>query len=88
MSQHEDCHYIADTRSGFEDTEEDTKWVFDVFAKEAHKAGCGYTIFIIDAKNSLKEELEGQATEFKKYFVVKAFYSMDEAAAFLEDVRR
>lgn len=87
MSQHEECHYIADTRSGFEDTEEDTKWVFEVFATEAHKVGCGYIIFIIDAQNSLKEELEGQATEFKKYFEVKAFYSMDEAAEFLESVR-
>ena len=67
MSEHEDCHYVEDTRDGFEDEEEDTKWVLDVFTKKAYEAGCKYIFFIIDEDNSLKEELEGQSVEFRKY---------------------
>lgn len=87
ISEHEDCHYVADTRDGFEDTKEDTAWVFEVFAKEAYKAGCRYIFFIIDENNSLKEELEGQETGFKDYFTVKAFYSMKEIAGYLKEIR-
>ncbi|MBP3415000.1 MAG: hypothetical protein J6L81_07385 [Clostridia bacterium] len=87
MAEHDDCHYIADTRDGFENEEADTKWVFDVFAKEAYAAGCRYIIFIIDENESLKDELEGQSVELRKYFTVKAFYSLDEAADFLSKTR-
>ena len=68
MSEHKDCHYVADTRQWFEDTDEDTDWVLTEFTEAAHKAGCKYILFIIDENNSLKEELEGQASGFKKYF--------------------
>lgn len=87
MSEHKDCHYVADTRQGFEDTDEDTDWVLTEFTEAAHNAGCKYIIFIIDENNSLKEELEGQASGFKKYFEVKAFYSINEIELFLKSVR-
>lgn len=83
MSEHEGCNYIADTRSGFEDEPQDTKWVFNTFAPEAHKAGCKHIIFIIDADNTLKDELEGQSAELKKYFTVKAVFSIEEAQNYL-----
>lgn len=88
MSEHPDCHYVADTRDGFEDEEEDTKWVLEVFAQKAFEAGCRYIFFIIDEDNSLKEELEGQSVEFRKYFTVKAFFSMEEIAEYLKTVRK
>lgn len=88
MSKHEDCHYVADTRDGFEDEEEDTKWVIEVFTKEAYSAGCRYMFFIIDKDNSLKEELEGQSVAFRKYFTVKAFFEMDEISNYLKEVRK
>lgn len=87
MAEHDDCHYVADTRSGFEDTKEDTEWVLSEFNETAYKAGCKYILFIIDENNSLKKELEGQATGFKKYFEVKAFYCLDEIEEFLKSVR-
>ena len=87
MSEHPDCHYVADTRDGFENEDADTKWVFDVFAKEAYAAGCRYIIFIIDKDESLKDELEGQSVELRKYFTVKAFYGMDEVSRFLGEER-
>lgn len=87
MSENDDCHYVADTRDGFEDEAEDTKWVTDVFSKRAYQVGCRYIFFIIDANNTLKEELEGQTTELSKLFTVKAFYSMDEIAEYLKSER-
>ena len=87
IAAHEDCHYAADTRDGFEDDPEDTKWLFESFIPDAYRAGCRYIFFIIDPDNSLKEELEGQSVELKKYFSVEAFYSMAELTAQLPQFR-
>ena len=88
MKAHDDCHYVADTRDGFEDDPEDTKWLFDHFIPEGYAAGCRYIIFIIDQNNSLKEELEGQSAELSKFFTVKACRGMDEAAEELKRIRK
>ncbi|MCL1797454.1 MAG: hypothetical protein FWG24_03995 [Eggerthellaceae bacterium] len=83
MEKHDNCHYVADTRDGFENDPEDTKWVFERFIPQAYAAGCRYIFFIIDQNNSLKEELEGQSVELSRYFTVKACYSMDEVSEIL-----
>ncbi|WP_029902153.1 hypothetical protein [Prevotella sp. 10(H)] len=84
MRANKDCHYMADTRHGFENEEADTLWVFNEFIPLAATTGCKYIIFIIGENNNLKEELEGQSVELKKYFEVKAFFSIEEAKEFLK----
>ena len=53
------CDYVADTRDGFENIPEDTKWVADYFMPKAAEYGCRCIYFIIDENNTLKDELEG-----------------------------
>ena len=72
------CNYAADTRNGFEDNPEDTKWVADYFMPTASKYGCQTIFFIIDKDNSLKDELEGQANNSADIIDFKYVFSIDE----------
>ncbi len=72
------CDYVADTRSGFENIPEDTKWVADYFMPEAVRRGCKCIYFIIDEGNSLKEELEGQAADSGSIIQFKYVHGVDE----------
>ena len=40
IKEHEECEYVADTRSGFEDNPLDTKWVSEYFMPKAKEYGC------------------------------------------------
>ena len=81
MKNHTGCHYVADTRDGFENDEADTQWVFDVFLPQAELTTCRAIFFIIDSGNSLKDELEGQSSELGKRFDIHYCFG-------LEDVKR
>lgn len=77
MREHR-CDYLADTRNGFEDHPDDTRWVAEYFFPEAVKAGCEHIWFIIDEGNSLKEELEGQESSAADGLEFRYIYSIDE----------
>ncbi|PXV65856.1 hypothetical protein CLV62_10629 [Dysgonomonas alginatilytica] len=83
MKANENCHYMADTRNGFENEEADTLWVFNEFIPLAAATGCKFIFFIISPDNNLKEELEGQSIELKKFFQVKACFNLDEVKQIL-----
>ena len=85
MKKYDNCHYVADTRDGFENEDEDTEWVFTEFAPKASAAGCRYIFFIISPENNLKEELEGQSVELKKYFKVIACFDFAEVGKVIKD---
>lgn len=72
------CNYVADTRNGFENEPEDTKWVADVFMPTASIYGCRCIYFIIDKENSLKEELEGQESDSKDKLEFRYIYDLSE----------
>ncbi len=74
------CNYVADTRSGFENVPEDTKWVADYFMPQAAMYGCGCIFFIIDKDNSLKEELEGQESDSSDLMQFKYIYKLEEVS--------
>lgn len=78
IKEHENCDYVADTRTGFENIPEDTQWVADYFMPKAVEYGCKCIYFIIDENNSLKEELEGQASDSSDIIAFKYIYSLDE----------
>ena len=84
MKNHNDCHYVADTRDGFENEKTDTEWLFKVFLPEVSSTECKIIFFIIDNDNSLKKELEGQSIELKKKFNVFYCFSLDEIKYILE----
>lgn len=70
--------YVADTREGFEDHPDDTLWVKDVFVPAAVGYGCKTIYFIIDEKNSLRDELEGQKKDSEGKINFKYIYGMSE----------
>ncbi len=72
------CDYVADTRTGFENHPDDTKWVADVFMPAAVEYGCEVIYFIIDKDNSLKEELEGQEADSSDKIKFKYIYDLSE----------
>ena len=72
------CNYVADTRDGFENIPEDTAWVADYFMPKAASLGCECIYFIIDENNSLKEELEGQASDSADVITFKYIYDLSE----------
>ena len=78
MKTHNNCNYVADTRNGFENEPTDTNWLFDVFLPETALTSCKSLFFIIDGDNTLKEELEGQSVEIKKFFDVHYCFGLDE----------
>ena len=72
------CNYVADTRNGFENYCDDTKWVAEYFMPHAAKNGCKYIYFIIDKNNSLKDELEGQESASDSIINFKYIYALGE----------
>ena len=84
MKSNVDCHYVADTRDGFENEEADTQWVFDVFLPQTALTTCKAIFFIIDNDNALKEELEGQSSELGKKFDVHYCFGLDDVKRILE----
>lgn len=84
MKSHDGCNYCADTRDGFENEEADTRWVFEYFLPQAAQTSCKKIFFIIDADNTLKEELEGQAAELGKRFEVHYCFGLDEVRKVLD----
>ena len=84
MKNHQNCHYAADTRSGFENEPADTQWIFDYFLPQAAKTSCKAIFFIIDKDNKLKEELEGQSSELSKKFDVHYCFDLDEVKILLK----
>ena len=88
MENNAGCHYAADTRQGFENDEADTQWIFDFFLPMAAMSDCKAVFFIIDNDNSLKDELEGQSSEIKKYVNVHYCFGLDDVKRILEDKYR
>jgi len=88
MKNHNDCHYVADTRDGFENKEEDTEWLFNEWLPNVSKTTCKIIFFIITKDNNLKDELEGQSVELKKLFEVIYCFGLDEVKAILDKKRK
>ena len=78
IKNHVGCKYVADTRNGFENIPEDTKWVADYFMPKAAEYGCKVIYFIIEKGNSLKEELEGQESDSSDLMQFKYIYKLEE----------
>lgn len=74
------CDYVADTRDGFENIPEDTKWVANYFMPKAAEYGCRVIYFIIDENNTLKDELEGQQKDSQSLMQFKYIYDICEVS--------
>ena len=72
------CDYVADTRDGFENIEDDTKWIADYFIPQAVLNRCKCIYFIIDKNNSLKDELKGQESASSDLIKFKYIYELEE----------
>lgn len=80
IKSHDKCNYVADTRNGFENHPDDTRWVAEYFIPEAVKYGCRCIYFIIDQENTLKEELQGQEQDSSDKIKFKYIYGLHEVA--------
>lgn len=87
IKENENCNYLADTRNGFEDTAEDTKWVAEVFMPKAAEYGCKYIYFLIDENNSLKGELEGQERNSESIIKFRYIYSLSDIIVQHSDIK-
>ena len=67
LSESCDVYYVSDTR-----------WVAEYFMPKAKEYGCSIIYFIIDAENSLKEELEGQEKDSSSLLEFKYIYGLEE----------
>ena len=76
------CDYVVDTRNGFENIPEDTRWVADYFMPKAVEYGCNCIYFIIDENNSLKEELEGQASDSAGVIKFRYIYELEDLKSY------
>ncbi len=83
IDSHDGCNYVADTRDGFENDPEDTKWVAEYFMPEAVKAGCKYIFFIIDKENRLEDELKRQEDDSSDKISFKYIYDLSELNEFM-----
>ena len=86
MKNHNNCHYVADTRDGFENGNADTQWVFDIFLPQTAMTTCKAIFFIIDSNNALKEELERQSVELRKQFDVHYCFGLDDVKNIIESM--
>ena len=84
MKNHNNCHYVADTRDGFENENADTEWLFNEWLPKVSSTSCKKIFFIINKDNTLKEELDGQSVELKKLFDVIYCFGLDEVRAILK----
>ena len=84
IKNHNNCHYVADTRDGFENEKADTEWLFNEFLPKVSLTSCKKIFFIISKDNRLKEELEGQSVELKKLFDVNYCFGLDEVKNILK----
>jgi hypothetical protein len=84
MKKHNDCHYVADTRDGFENEKADTEWLFNNWLPQVSSTTCKKIFFIINEDNSLRKELEGQSIELKKMFDVFYCFGLSEIKLILE----
>ena len=84
MKSHNNCHYVADTRDGFENEKVDTEWLFNEWLPKISSTSCKKIFFIINKDNVLKEELDGQSVELKKLFNVIYCFELDEVRTILK----
>ena len=85
MKKHNNCHYVADTREGFENDPSDTKWLFQNWLPQVALTKCKAIFFIIDKDDNLKEELERQSNELKKQFEIFYCFGLDEVKEILKN---
>lgn len=83
IQQYDNCQYVADTRDGFENHPDDTKWVADKFIPEIADAGCKCIYFIIDKENNLKDELEGQEKDSSDKIAFRYIYDLKDIETLL-----
>lgn len=69
--------WITDTKNGFENEPEDTKWLLEDFIPKAVKSSCETIIFIIQNNSPLKNEIDEQIKALSLYFDVKQVESLD-----------
>ena len=85
MKTHNNCHYVADTREGFENDPSDTQWLFENWLPQVALTTCKAIFFIIDKDNKLKEELEGQSNELQKQYEIFYCFGLDEVKEILKN---
>ena len=73
IKQHENCNYVADTRNGFENIPDDTRWVADYFMPTAAEYGCKY-IYFPRISQSLAKEKSVYPTFFFFFLMANTFF--------------
>ena len=86
LKKFEGSNFLFDARNGFEDEKEDVEWGFNVLLPAMSKTTCKNVFFIMNQVSDIEEEMSMWEKEFKKYFNVKKFVSVEEAVACMKEV--
>jgi len=78
IEKHQPTTWITDTTNGFENDEEDTKWLLEAFIPQMIESSIKKIIFIIRKDSPLMEEILGQKEALGEFFEVELVESLDE----------
>ncbi len=71
MNKYKAKIWITDTTNGFENIEEDSKWLVEKFIPQTIDSSCESIFFIMREDSSLKDEIYTQKEALSQYFDVK-----------------
>lgn len=77
-------NFLFDARNGFEDEKEDVEWGFNTLLPAMAKTSCENVVFIMNQASHIEEEMNMWEKEFRKYFNVEKFSSMEDAINYLK----
>lgn len=78
INSHDDCHFIADMRDGFELCSDDDTWLHEEFAPMIADCGCKHIFFIKNTDSLLDNMLENHSALLKRHFSVHFCESFDD----------
>jgi len=70
--------WITDTRNGFKNQEEDTKWLIHNFTPQVSATSCENLYFIMEDDSKLEEEIIMQSEALSTYFNVEIYKTLEE----------
>ena len=71
INEHKATVWITDTTYGFENIEEDTQWLMEVYMPKLINSSLKKIVFIIEKDSHLKKEIDEQTKALSEYFIVK-----------------
>ena len=70
--------WITDTKNGFENRADDTRWLLEEYLPKTIDSSCERIVFLMKRESPLKDEIAQQAEALGQYFDVCIVESLEE----------